>query len=115
MHAGRVAALEFKRFAIHRQGAEVVVVECDARIGRTYEFDGKTPSRVAGGGGTSFDPVITWLRAQRPRFDACVYLTDGGAPAPHAKAPCPLLWIVTPGGVLKHLPGRKVSMGIEAS
>ena len=96
--------------AIHRQGAEVVVVECDAAVARAYEFDGKTPSCVTGGGGTSFDPVIAWLREQRPRFDACVYLTDGRAPAPTAKAPCALLWVVTPDGTMEHLPGRKVMM-----
>jgi predicted metal-dependent peptidase len=84
--------------AIWRSGATVEVIECDAAVQRSYEFDGNTPAEVKGRGGTNFDPAFQWLRAfGRGRFDACIYLTDGYAPRPTIKPPCPLLWVLSPG------------------
>ena len=82
-----------------RQGAEVVVFECDARVQRRYRYEGRVPKAVAGRGGTLFDPVFEALRDDRSvRWDGLVYLTDGHAPAPEVKPPCRVLWVLTPGG-----------------
>jgi predicted metal-dependent peptidase len=81
-----------------RTGAEVVVIECDAAVQRVYPYRGKLPKGVAGRGGTAFDPVFAHLRADRRRWDGCLYLTDGCAPEPDIKPPCPLLWVITAGG-----------------
>lgn len=113
--SGSVGAEQFAAFfaeirGIHRAGAEIMVIECDAAIGKVWTFDGRIPPRVTGGGGTSFDPPMEWLRNPRNgRFDACVYLTDGGAPAPSARPPCPMLWVICDGDG-KHLPGRVVTL-----
>ena len=65
---------------------------------------------MTGGGGTSFDPPLAWLREQRgQRFDGCIYLTDGQAPTPVVKSPCPILWVITAGNG-SHLPGRVASI-----
>jgi predicted metal-dependent peptidase len=115
--SGSIGASELDVFfaevrGIYRAGCEVVVIECDADIGKVWDFDGRTPERVTGGGGTSFDPPMKWLREQRTgRFDACVYLTDAGAPAPTVRPPCPVLWVVCGGGSYAHLPGRAVALG----
>ena len=98
--------------AIHRAGCEVSIVECDADVSKVWQFDGRIPDRTNGGGGTSFDPGLQWLRDQRRfRFDACIYFTDGLAPAPTVRAPCPVLWVVCGGNRdTGHLPGRTVTI-----
>jgi predicted metal-dependent peptidase len=84
---------------IWKQGAEITIIECDAAVQRTYQYTGKLPEAVAGRGGTAFNPVFEYLNQNRmTRFDGCIYLTDGGAPAPTIKPPCPLLWVVTSDG-----------------
>lgn len=84
---------------IWRQGAEITVVECDAAVQRSYPYTGKLPGRVAGRGGTAFDPVFQWLNENRlVRYDGCIYLTDGYAETPSLKPPCKLLWVVTSDG-----------------
>ncbi|MEQ1502451.1 MAG: VWA-like domain-containing protein [Myxococcota bacterium] len=83
-------------------GAEIDVIECDAQVQRVYRFSGRLPEKVAGRGGTAFDPVFAWLRDahRRVRYDGCLYLTDGGAPAPTIRPPCKLLWVVTADGMV---------------
>ena len=84
--------------AIWRSGASVEVIECDAQVQRSYPFDGRAPTEVKGRGGTDYDPAFEWLRARgRGKFDACIYLTDGFAPKPKVRPPCPLLWVLSPG------------------
>jgi predicted metal-dependent peptidase len=83
--------------AIWRSGASVEVIECDAQVQRSYPFDGRAPTEVKGRGGTDYDPAFEWLRARgRGKFDACIYLTDGFAPKPKVRPPCPLLWVLSP-------------------
>jgi predicted metal-dependent peptidase len=94
---------------MYKQGASITVVECDADIRRSYPYVGKIPSFVKGGGGTSFEPVMQWLKLKDHRFDGCVYLTDGFAKAPETKPPCKLLWVVTGGPGGDHLKfGRQI-------
>jgi predicted metal-dependent peptidase len=84
---------------IWKNDAEVMVVECDADVKRAYEYKGKTPKAVEGGGGTCFDPALTWVsNPLHGPFDACIYLTDGCAGEPAVRPRCPLLWVITAGG-----------------
>ena len=41
-----------------KQGAEIVVLECDAEVKRKYSYSGKFQKYISGGGGTLFDPVL---------------------------------------------------------
>ena len=94
---------------MYKQGASITVVECDADIRRSYPYVGKTPSLVKGGGGTSFEPVMQWLKTKGQRFDGCVYLTDGVASAPETRPPCKLLWVLVGGHGGEHLKfGRQI-------
>jgi predicted metal-dependent peptidase len=75
---------------------EVVVVECDAAIQRTYPFKGEL-GEVHGRGGTDFRPPLEPAVLAKIRPDIVVYFTDGEGPAP-ARAPrVPVLWCLTPG------------------
>ena len=116
--SGSVADAEVELFfsEIHgmwRQGAELTVIECDAAVQHVWQYQGKLPTALHGRGGTAFDPAFAWMRAQRTtRWDGCIYLTDGGAPAPTIKPPCKMMWIVTADGwVGEHLKyGRRVKL-----
>jgi len=116
--SGSIGAQELKLFfaeidRIHRTGAEVVVIEADARVTATYPYRGVIPVKVHGGGGTDFSPAMHWLRHESSqRFDGCIYLTDGYADAPTVQPPCRLLWVITPTGqVGEHLLwGKQIQM-----
>jgi predicted metal-dependent peptidase len=84
---------------MYKQGAEIKVIECDAEVQRTYNYNGQLPTDVSGRGGTVFDPVFAFLRSNRlTHYDGCIYLTDGYADEPTIRPPCPLLWVITAGG-----------------
>jgi predicted metal-dependent peptidase len=114
--SGSIADEDLSRFfsEVHgmwRAGADVVVMECDARVQRIYPYRGKPPTSVAGRGGTAFDPVFAQLRDGRERWDGCLYLTDGDGPVPRIRPPCPVLWVLTAGSRAKTLPfGRAVKL-----
>ena len=82
--------------AIYRSGIELTVVECDAAIGRHYDFSGKFDTKISGGGGTCFDPAIAWVNDRsNGRYDGCIYFTDGYAEKPSLRSMVPLLWVLT--------------------
>jgi len=86
-------------YGIWKNDAEVMVLECDADVQRAYDYKGKTPKAVEGGGGTSFDPALAWVSNPRNGpFDACIYLTDGYASEPEVRPRCPMLWVITANG-----------------
>lgn len=91
--------------AAWKAGASVHVVECDAEIQRDYPYTGKPPQKVAGGGGTEFEPVFQWMQNRR-KFDGCLYLTDGCGPTPATRPSCKLLWVLvgSSGERIKELP-----------
>jgi predicted metal-dependent peptidase len=99
--------------AIWRTGATVVIAACDAAVHNTFDYTGKVPETLVGGGGTAFEPVFVWMNEQRARrFDGVVYLTDGHGPTPTTRPSCKLLWVVTDeSGMGEHLPwGRQIRL-----
>ena len=102
-------------YHIWRQGAAILVVECDIVLQRQYHYKGKTPNFVKGRGGTDFNPPIRF--ANEEYFpDAIVYFTDGRAIAPKEYPRSPMLWLISPDGIdekdnrWQMLPGRKIKM-----
>ena len=109
-------SLFFKElFHIWRNGAEVMVVECDFTIRRKYLYKGQVVQYALGKGGTNFNPPLQYANEEYMP-DALIYFTDGHAPPPKIKSRSPILWIVSPDGITldserwKRLPGRKVKM-----
>lgn len=102
-------------YHIWRQGAEIMVVECDTVIQNKYLYRGVTPKFVMGRGGTQFDAPIHFANDEYMP-DAIVYFTDGYAAVPMVKSRKPVLWMVSSGGlaegqgVWNNLPGRVVKM-----
>ena len=80
-------------------GAEIEVIECDAQVKRRYNYSGKIPKFVEGGGGTSFNPVFEFINSKKGYiYDGCIYLTDGYAIEPLIKPRCKVLWLISPEG-----------------
>ena len=90
---------------IHRNGAQLQVIECDASVGNVYAYKKNAPIKITGGGGTNYDPAFEYInKNNKMQIDACIYLTDGYAPAPKIKPRCKLLYVITPdGNVGSHL------------
>ena len=100
-------------YHIYRQGAEIMIVECDTKIQKQYLYHGKTPSFITGRGGTDFNAPIRFANdVYHP--DAIIYFTDGYASTPKEKPRAPILWLITQAGIKKDewnsFPGRKVKM-----
>nr|HRC77628.1 VWA-like domain-containing protein [Kouleothrix sp.] len=56
---------------------------------------------VQGGGGTDFRPFFERIPKYRPPWEpsVAIYLTDGYGEFPERPPRCPVLWVVTPGGM----------------
>jgi predicted metal-dependent peptidase len=96
---------------IWKLGADIEILECDAKVQNNYAYRGVVPELISGGGGTLFDPVFAYISSNRyKRYDGCIYLTDGYAPEPIIKPPCKVLWCVTEEGKIgPHLKYGKVA------
>jgi len=73
------------------------VVECDAVIQHEYDYKGKPNEMLHGGGGTSFIPVINLFIANRKKYDALIYFTDGYCYIPD-NTPRETLWVISSSG-----------------
>ncbi len=74
--------------------AQLVIVECDAMIGRVYPFRGFITS-MKGRGGTDLRPVFQPALLARHGADGVVYFTDGQGPHPEHAPRLPVLWMLT--------------------
>ena len=79
-------------------GMDILVVECDTKIHKTYRYK-KAPSVVTGRGGTMFEPVFDYARDCKPKPNCIVYLTDLEANLNFPNvSKIPTLWAVTQDG-----------------
>ncbi len=93
---------------IYKTGAEIDIVECDAKIQDFYKYKGVYPENVTGRGGTNFDPVFEFINNGKLNYDGCIYLTDGYASEPKIKCRIKLLWVVTSDIDTSHLINGKI-------
>jgi len=80
--------------------ARVTLLTCDSGIAPEapwiYEpweaFE--PPGKIAGGGGTRFEPVFQWVEQAGPAPDLLVYFTDARGTFPPQEPPYPVVWLV---------------------
>jgi predicted metal-dependent peptidase len=93
------------------------VMYCDAALHITYRVEemSDVDFNVLGRGGTNFNPPFIKVREllcgdEAP--DILIYSTDGYAPAPDPdnRVPIPVIWLITPGGMI---PSPDYGMHIE--
>ncbi len=74
--------------------ANIRVAECDAKIGKVYDYK-EAPKSVTGRGGTDFRPVFA-LADKDEKPDVLIYFTDGYGDAPAAKPKkYSVIWVFT--------------------
>lgn len=84
-------------YHIHKTGAEITIIECDARIGDIYKYNGKFRGHITGGGGTSFDPVVEYYNDNNRKYTSLIYFTDGYAGMPR-KPFKQMMWVISSNG-----------------
>lgn len=93
------------------EGTEITVVECDTRIGRIYDLESvkDVDTNVSGRGGTSFEPVFSWVTGATTwgkercdkQPDLLIYATDGECCLPPVNMRIPqskMLWLISSRG-----------------
>lgn len=110
--SGSVSSKELQDFFseishIYKAGADITIVECDARIKRTYKYAGKWDGTVHGRGGTVFDEVYKYRTQHRREFQTCVFFTDGYLDV-DVKLPGNNIWIITSDGCKQKYPGHTI-------
>lgn len=113
--SGSVSTNELKEFMneihhIHKNGAEITVVQCDTKINSIDQFKPKMNIEIKGRGGTYFDPVIEYYNKNRSKYTCLVYFTDGEAYC-DIKPQGKMLWVMSSCSRLnEELPGPKIKL-----
>lgn len=81
---------------VHRAGADVTMVVCDAEIHSVEEFNPRRKHEVKGGGGTLYQPIFD--KASELDCDALVIFGDGFCADSPMKPKFPVLWALSEGG-----------------
>ena len=110
--SGSVSSKELQDFFseieyIHKAGARVTILECDARINKIVEYDGKHIPAIVGRGGTSFDPPVNYYIKHKKDYASLIYFTDGECSLP-TKRPSGMVWVITSNGCHQEYPGKVV-------
>lgn len=94
---------------IHKTGAVVTIIECDAAVQQVYPYDPRKKIEARGRGGTDFAPALKKAEEMNP--DALVYFTDGEDYGNAVKQPkYPVLWALLPGCSVRYKWGHKINL-----
>lgn len=110
--SGSVSAQELQDFFseieyIYKAGARVTILECDTRINKIVEYDGKHIPEVYGRGGTSFAPPVEYYVKHKKEYASLIYFTDGECSLPHRR-PSGMVWVITSSGMHQDYPGKTI-------
>lgn len=99
---------------IWKTGCSVEIVECDARIHRSYIYNGKFDGKITGRGGTCFNPVIEYYNKNANKYTVLIYFTDGYGEDPIMKPFKRAMWVITSSGKedkeKKYYPGYAIQI-----
>jgi predicted metal-dependent peptidase len=85
-------------YHIWKTGCTVEIIECDARIHRSYMYNGKFDGKITGRGGTQFSPVIEYYNLHSAKYTVLIYFTDGYGEEPILKPFKRAMWVITSSG-----------------
>lgn len=110
--SGSVSSKELQDFFseieyIYKAGARITLLECDTRINKVVEYDGKHIPEVVGRGGTDFNPPVEWYIKHKKDYASLIYFTDGECSLPK-KSPSGMVWVITSNGMHQDYPGKVV-------
>lgn len=97
---------------IHKCGADITLMQCDAKVQSVSKYSPRSEIKVLGGGGTDFNPALKHIKESKTNFGGVIYFTDGCAPPTQVKIGIPLMWVITPDGEMgEHLKyGKQVRL-----
>lgn len=96
-HQDRALFLELLIQVRDQLKVDIHIIECDARVGASYPFNGTAPTEMTGGGGTAFGPVFKYVKKHKIPCNLLIFMTDGWGEYPD-KPPFvnyPVLWVTT--------------------
>ena len=110
--SGSVSTKELQDFFseieyIYKAGARVTIVECDSRINKIVEYDGKHIPEIKGRGGTDFNPPVEYYIKNKKEYASLIYFTDGECSLPR-HAPSGMVWVITSTGYHQDYPGKTI-------
>lgn len=85
-------------YHIWKAGADVHILECDAKITKEYDYNGKMPDYITGRGGTMFSPCVDYYNDHRREYTTMVYFTDGYGDQDLCEPLNKMLWVITSNG-----------------
>jgi len=100
-------------YHMHKTGADVTVIQCDAAISHVGPFKKGDNDKIVihGRGGTDFQPVVDYYNEHQRNFSCLVYLTDGEAPAPEPRPKGRCLWVLSSvSNMNEDLPGTVIKL-----
>ena len=92
---------------IYKTGARVTILECDTRINKVVEYDGKKIPEIVGRGGTDFNPPVEYYMKHKKEYASLIYFTDGECSLPKQK-PLGMVWVITSNGAHQDYPGKTI-------
>lgn len=113
--SGSVSDTELQEFMgeihhIYKAGVDVTIMQCDTSIRSIEAYKGKNEIKVAGRGGTEFDPVLDYYNANQKKYTSLVYFTDGEcytSVVPKGN----VLWVLSERSSMNEsLPGRVIKL-----
>jgi predicted metal-dependent peptidase len=110
--SGSVSSKELQDFFseieyIYKAGARITILECDTRINKVVEYDGKHIPEIVGRGGTDFNPPVEWYIKHKKDYASLIYFTDGECSLPK-KNPSGMVWVITSNGYRQEYPGKTI-------
>ena len=72
---------------------KINVVFCDCEVKGDFSLD-SIPKQIPGGGGTSFDPALSYINNKYSDTDLVVYFTDGEATKSTINVHPPIVWVI---------------------
>ena len=110
--SGSVSTKELKEFFseidyVYKAGARVTILQCDTRINKIEDYDGKNIPEIKGRGGTSFDPPVDYYVKHKKEYASLIYFTDGEADLP-IRNPSGMVWVISSVGCHQDFPGKAI-------
>jgi predicted metal-dependent peptidase len=97
---------------VYKAGARVTIIQCDTRINKIEEYDGKNIPEIKGRGGTDFNPPVDYYVKHKKEYASLIYFTDGEAPLP-TQHPQGMVWVISSQGLMQDFPGKAIQIPKE--
>jgi len=80
-----------------KTGVNITIAEGDAAVHKVYEYNGKIPDTVTGGGGTDMNMFIEFFNKNK-EYNSLIILTDGHIGQNEIKSFKPVLMVISSNG-----------------